>query len=353
VGPVSSDLLSLLRLYAQPPLKSQAPQASPPVDGFRPGEGIQQLVLQRTLRQSLDLVRAQLATAVAEELRAVDVVGALEWLADHVDQPPLVAARSADLGPALQQLGITPPRLESLALLLADALRAAGGPAWRAEYDEAWRSTVKLVARWMSEGMQRIAFEPPFWTAVVTGHERRAPDVGVLRLRTYLPYRWTPGQYASVEVAQYPRRWRPCWIGGRTDELVIHVRAGQGDEIADALVHATAVGDRVRLRAPEGGLTHDPDDHRTVLIVAHDTGIAPAQAIRDELRGFRRIGDVHLLWTVDVEEDRYALDGPPVDTVVLADGAEVVIPDGRAVRVIAVDSAPSVPRGSVSPPAGE
>jgi hypothetical protein len=343
VGPVGQDLLSLLRLYAQPPLKSQAPPgspASPPVDGFRPGEGIQQLILQRTLRQSLDLVRADLATVVPEELRAVDVLAALDWLAGHVDQPPLVAARAADLGPALQHLGVTAPRLESLALLLADALRAAGGPGWRAEYDEAWRSTVKLVARWMSDGMQRIAFEPAFWTAVVTGHDRRAPDVAVLRLRTYLPYHWAPGQYANVEVAQYPHRWRPCWIAGRADELVIHVRSGQGDEIADALVHGTAVGDRVRLHAPEGGLAHDPDDHRTVLIVAHDVGIAPAQAIRDELRGYRRIGDVHLLWTVDVEEDRYALDGPPVDTVVLADGAEVAIPDGRAVRVIALDSAP-------------
>lgn len=343
MGPVSPDLLALLRLYAQPTLKPQPPQppqASPPVDGFRPGEGIQQLVLQRTLRQSLDLVRAQLADAVPGDLRSVDVAAALQWLADHVDQPPLVAARAADLGPALQQLGITAPRLESLALLMADALRAAGGSGWRPEYDEAWRSTVNLVARWMSEGMQRIAFEPPFWTAVVTGHDRRARDVAVLRLRTYLPYHWTPGQYANVEVAQYPRRWRPCWIGGRPDELVIHVRGGQGDEIADALAYGTATGDRVRLHAPEGGLTHDPDDHRTVLIVAHDVGIAPAQAIRDELRGYRRIGDVHLLWTVDVEEDRYALDGPPVDTVVLADGAEVAIPDGRAVRVIALDSAP-------------
>jgi hypothetical protein len=345
----------LLRLYAQPTLRSQAPQASPPVDGFSPGEGIQQLVLQRTLRQSLDLVRLSLLPQLrgsCGEIRladdnfpevaawVVDPVAALEWLADHVDQPPLVAARSADLGPALQQLRITPPRLENLALLLADALRAAGGPGWRAEYDEAWRSTVKLVARWMSEGMQRIAFEPPFWTAVVVGHERRAPNVAVLRLRTYLPYPWTPGQYANVEVARYPRRWRPCWIGGGAGELVIHVRSGQGDEIADALVHGTAVGDRVRLHAPEGGLAHDPDDDRTVLIVAHDVGIAPAQAIRDELRGYRRIGDVHLLWTLDVEEDRYALDGPPVDTVVLADGAEVVIPDGRAVRVIALDSAP-------------
>ncbi len=76
-----------------------------------------------------------------------------------------------------------------------------------------------------------------------------------------------------------------------------------------------------------------------MLIVAHDVGIAPAQAIRGRSRAYRRIGDVHLLWTVDAEEDRYALDGPPVDTVVLA-GSEMAIPDGRAVRVIALDSVP-------------
>jgi hypothetical protein len=339
----AADLLALLRLYGQPPLAAPVPhgahasQPAFPVDGFRPGDGIQQLVLQRTLRASLDLVRAQLAGALPDDLRAVDVGAALDWLVDHVDQPPLLAARAADLGPALQHLGITPPRLESLALVLADALRAAGGPGWRVEYDEAWRSTVKLAARWMAEGMQRIAFEPPFWTAVVTGHDRRGPEVAALRLRTYLPYAWTPGQHANVEVARYPHRWRPFWIAGGDNEIVIHVRAGRGDEIADALVYDTDVGDRVRLHAPEGGLTHDPEDHRAVLIVAHDVGIAPAQAIRDDLVRYRRLGDVHLLWTVDAEEDRYALDGPPVETVVLG---EMVIPDGRAVRVIALDSVP-------------
>jgi hypothetical protein len=337
----AADLLALLRLYGQKPLDTpapQAPQPAQPVDGFRPDDGIQQLILQRTLHESLDLVRAQLAVPL--ELEAVDVVAALDWLVDHVDRPPLLAARAADLGPALQQLGITPQRLESLGALMTDALRAAGGPGWRVEYDEAWRSTVKLVARWIAEGMERISFEPPFWTAVVTGHDRRGPDVAVLRLRTYLPYRWTPGQHATVEVAEYPHRWRPFWIAGGDKEIVIHVRAGRCDEIADALVHRTEVGSRVRLHAPEGGLTHDPEDHRAVFIVAHDVGIAPAQAIRDDLLRYRRIGDVHLLWTVDAEEDRYVLDGPPVDTVVLGDGTEVSLPDGRAVRVIALDSAP-------------
>jgi hypothetical protein len=339
----AADLLALLRLYGQKPLEApapQGPQAPPPVDGFQPGDGIQQLVLQRTLRAGLDLVRAHLADALPGDLRAVDTVAALDWLVDHVDRPPLLAARAADLGPALQQLGVTPQRLDNDALLMADALRAAGGNGWRVEYDEAWQSTMKLVARWMAEGMQRIAFEPPFWTAVVTGHDRRGPQVAVLRLRTYLPYRWTPGQHANVEVATYPHRWRPFWIAGGDNEIVIHVRAGRGDEIAEVLVHDTTVGDRVRLHAPDGDLTHDPEDHRPVLIVAHDVGIAPAQAIRDDLVRYRRIGDVHLLWTVDAEEDRYALDGPPVDIVVLGDGTEVAIPEGRAIRVIALDSVP-------------
>jgi hypothetical protein len=266
-----------------------------------------------------------------------DLVAALDWLADHADQPPLVAARAADLGPALQQLGVTPQRLENVAQLLADAMRAAGGPGWRAEHDEAWRSTVKLVARWMGEGMQRIAYEPPFWTAAVVGHDRRAADVAVLRLRTYLPYSWTPGQYANVEVAAYPHVWHPYWIADGGQELVIHVRAGQGDEVADVLVHDTGIGDRVRLHAPEGGLDHDPDDIRDVLIVAHDVAIGPGQAIRDDHTRYRRIGDVHLLWTVDAEEDRYELDGPVIDAVVLSD---VVIPDRRNIRVIALDSVP-------------
>jgi hypothetical protein len=338
VGPVGrADLSALVRLYMQRPLEMPASQ---PVDGFRPADGIQQLVLQRTLRSSLDLVRLRIGELMPADLRSVDVVAALDWLADHADQPPLVAARAADLGPALQQLGVTPQRLDNVAQLLADAMRAAGGPGWRAEHDAAWRSTVELVARWMGEGMQRVAYEPPFWTAAVVGHDRRAADVAVLRLRTYLPYRWTPGQHANVEVAAYPHVWHPYWIAdlpGGDHELVIHVRAGRGDEVADALVHDTGIGDRVRLHAPKGGLDHDPDDVRDVLIVAHDVAIGSGRAIFDDLTRYRRIGDVHLLWTVDAEEDRYELDGPVIDAVVLSD---VVILDRRRVRIIALDGVP-------------
>ena len=102
-------------------------------------------------------------------------------------------------------------------------------------------------------------------------------------------------------------------------------------------MHDTQIGDRLRLHAPEGGLDHDPDDVRDVLIVAHDVAVGPGRAILDDLTRYRRIGAVNLLWTVDAEEDRYELDGPVIDAVVLGDA---VIPDRRNVRVIALDSVP-------------
>jgi NAD(P)H-flavin reductase len=132
----------------------------------------------------------------------------------------------------------------------------------------------------------------------------------VLRLRTYLPYAWLPGQYATVEAPSRPGAWGRCWIANvpvGDNELVVHVHARPGDDVADALVRWTDVGDRVRLRPAGGGLALDADSDRDVLLVAHDVGIAPMKALLTDLTRFREIGGVHLLWTVDAGAEFYDL----------------------------------------------
>jgi NAD(P)H-flavin reductase len=244
-------------------------------------------------------------------VRREHVAEALTWLVEHIDQPPLVASRAADLGPALQQLGVTPQRLDAMGVLMADAVRAAGGPALRAEHQDAWRTTAKHVARWMGEGMNRLAYEPPFWTANVVAHERRGAGIAVLRLRTYLPYHWYPGQYATIESPRRPGQWGQFWIANMPvgdHELVVHAHVEEGDEVAAALVRDTVAGDRLRLRPARGGLPVDPDSGRDVLLVAHDVGIAPMEAVLSDLARYRTVRGVHLLWSVDDEADFYDLD---------------------------------------------
>lgn len=250
---------------------------------------------------------------------------ALSWLVENLDQPQIVTAKCAELGPALQQVGASAPRLDAMGVLVADALRANVGGAWRQEHYDAWHSSARLVTSWMGQGMERVDYEPAFWSATVVGHERRGDDVAVLSVRTYLPYPFTPGQFATVESARHPQRWHPYWIAGlpRDDNSVtIEVRAAADDIVADALVHATAVGDTVRLRPARGGLTLDPESDASLLLIAYDTGIAPMKALLADLRHYREVRGVHLLWTVDPGD---YLDGQEV--------RELAGPDTTVVRL--------------------
>jgi hypothetical protein len=160
---------------------------------------------------------------------------ALAWLVEHVDQPPALAAGCVELGPALQQLGMTQQRLDALGVLLADAMRANAGPGWRPEHEQAWRATTKLVSRWLGEGMARSAYEPPFWTGTVIWAEDAAVTV-----RTLLPYPCAPGQYTMMEMARNPRQWARCLVGDRSADNEVTLRV-PGDPVVGS-------GERVRLR---------------------------------------------------------------------------------------------------------
>jgi len=108
----------------------------------------------------------------------------------------------------------------------------------------------------------------------------------VLLVRTYLPYPYRTGQHAVVESGLYPEVWRPCWLATppSPENLVeLHVRAGQRDPVGTAIVGRVQVGDKLRLRAAEGELTLDGADRGDLLLIAEDTGIAPADALLAEL----------------------------------------------------------------------
>jgi NAD(P)H-flavin reductase len=258
---------------------------------------------------------------------------ALTSLIATLDQPAAVASRCADLGSALHHLGLSPQRLDALGMLMADALRAGAGADWRPEYRGAWEKTARLVTAWMGQGVERAAYEPPFWAAEVVEHDRRGANTAVLRARTYLPYPCRPGQYAIVESAHHPQVWRPCWIANlpAADNVVaLHVDALPTDEVGTALVESTVVGDRLRLRPAQGELALDSASDRDIVMVAHGVGIAPMKAMLYDLRQYRQACGVYLLWSVDTPDDFYdmaevlAIAGPDTTLVpvVLGDSAD-------------------------------
>lgn len=256
---------------------------------------------------------------------------ALTSLIATLDQPAVIASRCADLGSALHQLGLSPQRLDALGLLMADALRASAGAGWRPEYRGAWETTARLVTAWMGQGLERAAYEPPFWTAEVIEHDRRAANTAVLRVRTYLPYPCRPGQYAIVESAHHPQAWRPCWIANlpAADNVVsLHIDARPTDDVGTALVESTVVGDRVRLRPAQGELALDPESERDVVMIAHGVGIAPMKAMLYDLRQYREACGVYLLWGVDTSEDFYDM----------AEVLAIAGPDATLVPVVLGDS---------------
>lgn len=249
---------------------------------------------------------------------------AVGWLVEHVDQPQVLAARCAELGPVVAQLGVPPQRLETMAVLFVDMLRAnPPGVHVRRDQEEAWATTGRLVARWLADGAAAGAHEPAEWSAPVLGHDRRGQTAAVLRLRTYLPYPCLPGQLAVVESAWLPGRWRRCWVGNvpAGDNVVeLHVVLRRDDPAGAALVERTAPGDVVRLRPAEGPPAVEQGSPRPLVVVAARDAVAPVRALLGALRAAGDRRAVTVFWPSAVERDLYRLaDLAAEGTVVVRD----------------------------------
>ncbi|HEX8631503.1 MAG TPA: globin [Catenuloplanes sp.] len=300
-----------------------------PVDGPRPGDRAVLRDLQRVLRGSLELV-ASVDVVVARvlddleqarpELRGVlpggpqaqraQLGAALAWLVDNLDHPQAVAANAAQVGGVLRELNVqlAPPQL--LGPALAEAMRASLGANWRPQYEAAWRTTALLAERWMVQGADASAYQPVFWTATVVEHQRRMPDLAVLRLRPYLRYPFRAGQYTTVESPAVPGSWRSYSIAGAPDRenlVELQVRAKSEVGLSGELVYRGAVGDRVRLRPARGAMVLDPDCRRDLLFIAGDTGVAPFKALLGQLAQSGDGRSAVLFWGVRTLDDLYDL----------------------------------------------
>ncbi|WP_030410017.1 globin domain-containing protein [Streptomyces sp. NRRL S-1448] len=231
---------------------------------------------------SMDFQRAHLARA-------------FWYLIENLHRPAEVAAYFRQLGHDHRKLGVRPAHYEAFETALCVALRRTAGPRWVEAVEEAWVRMVRFAVASMVEGADAALAEPPSWQGTVIAHERRRPDLAVLRVRLHEPYPYRAGQFAAVESPLRPQAWRHYSFAsapGLDGEVVFHVRRTGPGGVSEALVDGTRVGDILRLGPAHGTMTlQDEDRSRDLLMVAGGTGWAPIKALLEEWAGRRRGAD--------------------------------------------------------------
>ncbi len=228
-----------------------------------------------------------------------------------VDRPDDLAPFLHELGRDYRKFDARPDHYEAVGTALLAALKRWLDDAWTPEVERAWAEAYTLVARSMQDAAEEYRHQPPYWRATVAEHYRLNRDLALLRLEPEeaIPYR--AGQYFSVEVPQRPRLWRhlsPANAPRPDGSLEFHVRAVDGGWVSRAIVGHTRQGDEWRIGPPLGGLHVDREAGHPVLMIAGGTGVAPLQALVDELGRFVTNPPVTFFYGGRTRADLYALD---------------------------------------------
>ncbi|WP_299558981.1 FAD-binding oxidoreductase [uncultured Mycolicibacterium sp.] len=227
------------------------------------------------------------------------IAAALTWLfgqlVDRRAQEPV--SFLAQLGRDHRKYGVTPAHYESMRDALYTSLRDHLADRWDARLDAAARDALTLFTGVMS-GAADAEPGPAYRDGTVVEVLRVTRDVAVVRLQLDAPLDYHPGQYVTVQVPQWPRRWRylspavPCDAGGAIE---FHVKSVIGGMVSPAIVNETRPGDRWRISSPHGGLHVDREDG-DVLMIAGSTGLAPLRTLIMDLTRFGENPRVHLFF---------------------------------------------------------
>jgi NAD(P)H-flavin reductase/hemoglobin-like flavoprotein len=235
---------------------------------------------------------------------------AMTWLLGEIieqraDEP---VAFLAQLGRDHRKYGVLQRHYDSMQDAFMTTLRSHLIDRW----DDGLASTADQAVR-LIVGIMRGAADaekgPPYRDGTVTEHLRVGRDVSVIRLQLDDPLYFHPGQYVTVQVPQWPRRWRylsPSIPADRSGAIEFHVRSVAGGMVSTAIVGETAVGDRWRLSNPHGAM-HVDRSGGDVLMVAGGTGLAPLRSIIMDLCRFGVNPRVHLFFGARYPCDLYDL----------------------------------------------
>ena len=235
---------------------------------------------------------------------------ALTWLFGELieqrAQEPV--AFLAQLGRDHRKYGVTQRHYDSMQDALITTLRSHLIDRWDDRLADTAHHAVTLFV-----GVMRGAADAekglPFRDGTVLEHIRATRDVSVIRLQLDDPLYFHPGQYVTVCVPQWPRRWRylsPSIPADRSGAIEFHVRSVAGGMVSTAIVGETQPGDRWRLSNPHGAM-HVDRDGGDVLMVAGGTGLAPLRSIIMDLTRWGVNPRVHLFFGARYPCDLYDL----------------------------------------------
>ncbi|MFF1686471.1 globin domain-containing protein [Streptomyces sp. NPDC058254] len=192
---------------------------------------------------------------------------------------------------------------------LIATLKFFSGSAWTPKTEAAWRAAYELISKIMIAGAESVPeSEPAWWDAEVLRHERRTDDIAVLTVRPDRPYRYLPGQYATLTAPEAPQVWRPYSIanapraGGSLD---FHIRRVDGGLLSSALVDDVTPGGTVRLGPALGTTTLPEAPEGELLFVAGGTGWAQIKALIEQFAVCRGDATATLLIGARTEGDVY------------------------------------------------
>jgi NAD(P)H-flavin reductase/hemoglobin-like flavoprotein len=224
---------------------------------------------------------------------------ALTWLlgeliAQRADEP---VAFLAQLGRDHRKYGVTQQHYDSMYTALYSTLRSHLIERWDGRIAEAAKQAITLITGVM-RGAADAEKGPAWWDATVVEHIRASRDVSVVRLQLDRPMYYHAGQYVTVQVPQWPRRWRnlsPAIPADPSGAIEFHIRSVLGGMVSTAIVGETRPGDRWRLSSPHGAFQIDRDGG-DVLMVAGSTGLAPLRALIMDITRWGANPRVHLFF---------------------------------------------------------
>ncbi|GIE53673.1 flavohemoprotein [Amorphoplanes nipponensis] len=235
------------------------------------------------------------------------LLGAIVSAVQNFDNPEGIDGYLRSLGRDHRKFHVTPEHYAQVKVALIDAIRSHAGEQWTSVYEQAWNDVYDHIAATMTAGAAGDT-NPPYWHAEVVHHERRGADVAVFTCRPLQPLAFRAGQYVSIECGYQPRLWRTYSIANapRADgTLDFHVRAAGGGWVSGALVRRLRAGDMLRLAAPMGSMTLDPQSRRDIVFITGGTGLAPVKALLDELTRYNRTRWIHLFRGERQRDDFY------------------------------------------------
>ena len=219
-------------------------------------------------------------------------------IVDLVDDPENLVRFCGRLGRDHRKFGTLDGHYPAVGAALLDSLARFAGDEWTPRLADIWTRAYGIV----SEVMIRAAAEdaltgPAVWRADIVSHRLRAPGIAEISVLPHSPYPYQAGQYASVETPWRPRAWRYYSLAHAPREdglLTFHVRATPGGQVSSALVDRARPGEQVTLGPAQGDMVLDPDEDDDLLCVAGGTGLAPIQALVEQIArdGGRRFVDL-------------------------------------------------------------